>query len=331
MLSKYRDEIYGVSILWIMLFHGYLCDVYYFADVPILNYVGKLIEAGNLGVEMFLMMSGICLYFSYSKNPDTFAFLKKRLKRVIPAMFVICGPYWIWQIIRGDITFSLFFLNLTTLRFWVTGDQQIWFVSLILLCYLLFPYFYGYIYEKEEHTLFRCVLSCICLVLFVWIIKDVTPKYYKQTEIALTRIPSFLIGIWMGKKVHNKEKISALWWIPLCGAFLLYFIGVIEAGLVPSGMLHRYLGLLLAIPMTFFIAQCSSWLPESFRKVLRFFGGISLELYFAHILFKRLYQGGYWFFEYQQGDVLRWMAVLVISILVAKVASILVSRAKDFL
>ena len=58
-LSAYRNEIYGASILWIMLFHGYLVEVEYFKNVPVLKYLGFFLDCGNMGVEIFLFMSGI--------------------------------------------------------------------------------------------------------------------------------------------------------------------------------------------------------------------------------------------------------------------------------
>ena len=58
-LSKYRTELYGFSILWIMIFHGNaICDVVYFHRFPVLKVVDRLIGWGNMGVEVVHPSSG---------------------------------------------------------------------------------------------------------------------------------------------------------------------------------------------------------------------------------------------------------------------------------
>ena len=70
-LSEYRSEIYGISIFWVMLFH--MKESHYFPTIKgsslyhaWMGFVGM----GNMGVDIFLFLSGICLYFSFTKNPD---------------------------------------------------------------------------------------------------------------------------------------------------------------------------------------------------------------------------------------------------------------------
>ena len=59
-LSQYKSELYGITILWIMLFHSYLVKVYYFKDAGApLDYIHTIINHGNMGCDMFLFLSGI--------------------------------------------------------------------------------------------------------------------------------------------------------------------------------------------------------------------------------------------------------------------------------
>ena len=61
LLSKYRMELFGVAAIMIMIFH---CQV-----LMVLPGWFSLINAHlNSGVEIFLLLSGMGLYYSFSKN-----------------------------------------------------------------------------------------------------------------------------------------------------------------------------------------------------------------------------------------------------------------------
>ena len=63
-ISVYKNEIYGVAIIWIMLFHAMdILELSYSKSFPVLAIVDNIIGYGNMGVEVFLLCSGICLYF----------------------------------------------------------------------------------------------------------------------------------------------------------------------------------------------------------------------------------------------------------------------------
>ena len=59
-ISIYKDSIYGVAIIWIMLFHAIdILELSYSNGVPGLTAIDNLIGYGNMGVEVFLLCSGI--------------------------------------------------------------------------------------------------------------------------------------------------------------------------------------------------------------------------------------------------------------------------------
>ena len=57
-LSTYRNEIYGIAAIWIMLFHGRIANID--ATFP---YLYKILRLGNIGVDIFLFLSGIGIFF----------------------------------------------------------------------------------------------------------------------------------------------------------------------------------------------------------------------------------------------------------------------------
>ena len=72
----------GMAILSILIFH-YTEDCYTVG----INYSGivKLYKTyiGSSGVDIFLLLSGLGLYYSFSKNNSIKDFYSKRLKRVL--------------------------------------------------------------------------------------------------------------------------------------------------------------------------------------------------------------------------------------------------------
>lgn len=317
-LSEYRNELYGASILWILLFHSYLCDVYYFEGIPVLKYFGKFLNYGNVGVDVFLFLSGISLYFSFVRNSDIICFMKKRMIRIFQPVLICCGTYWIVMFLCKQYDFVGVLSRLTTLRFWITGDQQIWFVSLILLCYFVYPYIYHFLFDKEMGSVKRAVWLIGTILIVNVILMYGHQDTYNRIEIAITRIPVFLLGCVAGKFVYEKKELpGSIWYVCVIVAIACF---VIRGQELLHGMSSRYMLGVCGVAMTFLFAGAFKYLPDVIRKFFRFLGGMSLELYLFNILTKRLYEGGY-LWKYEPGNTLRYLAVVVFCIIGAALVS----------
>ena len=117
----------GIAAVWIMLFH--------LVDFPVLNW-------GYGGVDIFLFLSGWGLYYSWQKNPDIYSFYVKRLWRIFPAYaLVVTGAYLSkWFVLHDKIEFGDYLSALTTVKYWY-GYLVHWYIALIVLLYLLFPFY----------------------------------------------------------------------------------------------------------------------------------------------------------------------------------------------
>ena len=94
LFSKYRDKLMSLAILEVMVFH-FFEDLYNQAGITS-KPVSIIRNYGAFGVEMFLILSGIGLYYSFRKNPDIRSFYLKRLKGILIPYFLIAFPYLIW-------------------------------------------------------------------------------------------------------------------------------------------------------------------------------------------------------------------------------------------
>lgn len=320
-ISKHRGPIYGLAILWIVVFHaGAINSVDYSFGMSALMPLKRFIAAGNVGVDMFLFLSGVCLYFSFTRNGNIVEFLGKRFVRVLPAVWLVDGIYWLvyYGFMKGD--WLGFASRMTLTRFWMTGDSSIWFVSLILLLYLLFPLIYLYLFDvKAKYSGFLRLLVLMAttytLNLLLW---QTNADVYSMVEVATTRIPVFILGIWVGQFVYEKRKLPRVFVVlaPLCAIFFLLVFGF---KLLDYPAL-RFFYLVGGVSLSYTVALiCTMFdkLPEKKRLLYRFLawtGGFSLELYITHIALNQILRHQSF---YVKGDLTQYALMAVAAFFLA--------------
>ena len=109
------------------------------------------------------------------------------------------------------------------------------------------------------------------------------PSLYKKIEIAITRIPVFIIGIWLGKKSKEGVTISRKW--------LLLFLLILLVGisLLYYKVFNKYYFIVryLYCPISISIVIILSYILANVNKniLLRFFiwiGSYSMEIYLLY-------------------------------------------------
>ncbi|MGN1166780.1 MAG: acyltransferase family protein [Lachnospiraceae bacterium] len=314
--SKYKAELYGITILWIMIFHSYLNGIdFYTGENKIFKALDLIIENGNIGTDMFLFLSGIFCYYSLIKNDNYFEYTKRKIAKLLPTVLLITGIYWLLDLVHTRDVWK-FLLRVTLCDFWVTGDQQIWFVSLIMLCYLFYPFIFWIVYKAEKYEKTKAVILFLLVLIFPFAIMNKAPEMYSKIEIAITRIPVFVLGSLVGKFCYDKKKINSCIF-PIC------IVGVISSIYFfhtdPwKGIYGRYFYMCGILWLFFFgivlyLLDCR-WLNNFFS----FFGKISLELYISHILIRRIYVGSNY---YRKGCKRDYLLILFISVCFALLVS----------
>lgn len=134
-ISKYRTELMGVAAILILFCHAPGNNVM----MPAL--MEKILSYGNVGVDMFLLLSGMGLFYSLNKKPASTSLLSwytKRFIRILIPYWLILIPYLIYKVCDRGYSLDDVFLNLTAMSYWLSGDGD-WFISLILLLYIITP------------------------------------------------------------------------------------------------------------------------------------------------------------------------------------------------
>ena len=136
LLSRYRSELMGLAMLWVMLFHAY---EFHFG----VGLLDAFKELGFGGVDMFILLSGLGLYGSLVRRKDEpmRSYLLRRCGRILPTYWLVVGLYSLWLRLQGRISLSVGLWSLSTLHYWfhIPGSFN-WYVPAILALYLLAPF-----------------------------------------------------------------------------------------------------------------------------------------------------------------------------------------------
>lgn len=287
LLSRYRNILYGIAIISIMAYHHTSIYSYYptLSRALLSDVYFRFI--GSIGVEIFLFLSGISLYFAWNKNPSFSAFIRRRLKRIWIPYCLVAAAFWITEYIAfSQGTVYSFIKDICFITFFQKGENRFWFVLLILILYLLYPLIYKLLFLRDSWILLRMILLQLAIFLCILWLKD--SPFFQHTQIALTRIPIFILGCYYGKKVHDSAKIN----FP---EVLLAVLGIVlkfcTANINLNMISIRYISMLFAFSLCLLIGIVSEKIfrHKYLTMPLEACGKISLELYMTHVAFIKLF------------------------------------------
>lgn len=289
--SKYKLELYGTAILWIMLLHGLVRVAPASLDKSF-SFLTQIIKHGYFGVEIFLFLSGICLFFSMNKNDDISEFYKKRIIRIIVPYFLITGSYWFGTCVIWKHDILRFIGNITQFTFWFGNVHFAWFIGAILVLYLIYPLIY-HLFLKDKsnrYSLISILLSCITMYIICFALDHgpfILREWFKETEIALTRFPVFFLGCYFGKLVYENKEISPNW---LLSTFLGGVVGVFYLfNNFPVVSLYRLPGFIFSPCFALWIVIIFDIIHHKyFNRIFQFLGERSLELYLTHLALQNI-------------------------------------------
>lgn len=322
-ISRYRGELMGLAMIFVMLFHVWM---------PKSNVMYGLVRCGNVGVDMFLFLSGIGLWYAWSKNPSLKNFYWRRYIRVYPAWLIMACLFYIPSYLNtpgGGYSRSVPDLVANILvnwSFWRVDDLTFWFIPAIMMMYTFAP---AYMILIRRQPFYRW-MPVAAMVLAVMV------QYYPPVhqavghlEIFFSRIPIFLIGINFGQLVRDKRTVegSSVWLIALL--FVMSLAMCVEFEQSWRGRFPLFLERMVYIPLTvcgiILLARMMRHAAGLIRRPLAFVGTVSLELYLIHIQFVMKY-----ITPYKLGYCLTALLMIAVSLVLAwilhRLVSLLISR-----
>lgn len=277
-LSKYRTELMGAAMLWVMLFHSW--DMHF--GVPLLDLFRS---AGFGGVDMFIVLSSVGLVLSLNRReqPDS-EFMARRARRILPAYYIVMPAFTVYLITQGRATLSALFWNASLLYYWVQPEGQFnWYVAGIMLFYAMTPALFRLL-RRSRH---REALTAAGIVLGVLLCRLLTMQYFGEYMDVFYRLPVLFLGLLVGFYVLEERKLTLRSVFFQCasvaaGLAYLKIRSVYQGFTLP--MCHLFL--FTTLPMCLLGCLCFEKLPlGGLRRFLRLVGENSLEIYLLNVSF----------------------------------------------
>ena len=126
-MSRFRGEQMGAAMLFVILFH---------VGLDRWDPMFGLRRMGNVGVDIFLFLSGIGLWYSWTKMTEKgmatkdmlLRFFKNRYVRIYPAWLIMASLYYIPRFHGGDIMAWIDLIGDITINwdFWLHDELTFW-------------------------------------------------------------------------------------------------------------------------------------------------------------------------------------------------------------
>jgi peptidoglycan/LPS O-acetylase OafA/YrhL len=308
MISRYRTAYMGIATLLVIYYHMPYSPGF-------LSQVGQVIKNRCFfGVDIFMFLSGFGLYYSYLHDSNKLNYYTKRIRRIFPSFFVVTILFSLYQ--KDSI--CVIFSKLSTLGYWIGYPYVSWYISAILMFYLLFPF---YIEQFNKNPI---VVSIVTI--FLGILTTI-PVYLVFNDLRIgffSRISIFSLGILCGYLSKTKTiRLTGheLWLVNIA----LIIFGAVS-GFALKHFIPKYIDAWNPLPFIFITPSILIVLAVIFDchylrainiyviKYLEFIGLLSLEIYVIHeplmSLFK-IHPTTYGFF------ILEFFVVLVVSVVSA--------------
>jgi len=326
-LSKYRGILMGLATLSVLVFHfvedARLNNYHYEGIVKFLNrYVS------SSGVDIFLLLSGLGLYYAWKKNSNFKSFISKRFKRIlIPYVLVAVPAYTIREIILLDKGFIGALKGFTFYNMIKVGDTWHWYILMSVICYLIFPWIYEIVEENKSRIQSHIILlgAFTVTTIVALLIQQNYPALFKNINIMLLRFPAFVFGVFLGRASYEKRVMGKDW----IAFGILCFI-CLPLRSTDKIMLVRYVVGALNMFVAFIMVRVFAWLddhnaPIGFvNKVLQWFGKYSLEIYLLHVTVRSIMNRlGYYTYQFKY-FLVEIAITIILSLILKKLTDMLI-------
>jgi peptidoglycan/LPS O-acetylase OafA/YrhL len=299
-ITKYRTELMGIAILWVVLFH--LPDLT--KNASFLDSLIMFIQSiGYAGVDIFFFLSGFGLTFGWlRKQYKVSEFYQRRILRILPT-------YWLWMFLLciGQITITRDFkvrgwiADLFGIGFLANKSYNHWFIPSIIICYLIFPLLIRLIEKTCENSKINSTRILLLSILPPLIISLALILIGANNLLIFsTRLPNFILGCFIAYFYLNRNEnkingklfsFSLLALMFGIGSFLLYLTYTLTTNdLRQTYGLWWYPFIFLTFPLCLTLASLMDWtkintpifIISPLMALLRFCGKYSLEIYLMH-------------------------------------------------
>lgn len=279
------EQSYSVKMVRIIsTFMIFLCHtVFLFGDV-----IGLSAQFFNIAVTVFFFISAY-LFSLREKIGGVLCWYKRRLVRIIV-------PYYILHIVL--IVLYLIFGKEINVYNWITnlfivsgitetpvsGTGHMWFISAILICYIVTPLLYRIRENNKSFILFLLMLFVLYVFIAIYL-KDIIGTYFIS-------VFEYILAFFVLKKYINKinpKKADIIGFIVLIIGCLLkiVFVKCFDNTILYLKFLVQLCSVLIGFGIfttIYFFTINNYKFFKKFYKVVSFLDGFSYEFYLVHMI-----------------------------------------------
>lgn len=295
----------AVAILWGVFYHTNL-----------IVYIEPIMWIKKLGygcVDLFFFASGIGCFYSLKKDSDPLRFMKRRASKILPAYWIILAVWLVFRNIAYGVNFYQVIANILCIQEFTTLENNFnWYISAMLLFYLLAPLFYRVV-EKGN------LLSSLA---FTALLVVISLPFVDPLKMTFSRLPIFFIGMVVAgesertigiKTILPTILLSIVGFVAISLLFAYYKGDMWNNGLFWYPFILITPGLCLALSLLGTLLDRSKF-GKGVLKVFDTIGSYTLEWYLVHVLIFEIYR-----YMVEQGFMENnkvWFVVTIISIVV---------------
>lgn len=269
-ISKYRSKLMGIATIGILICHAV-------GNHVALGPLSSLFVLGQFGNALFFMLSGFGLFYSLSKiqftKENIARWYKKRLVRILIPYLLWCVPFFVYQLVVYPTTDWWNWLYVfSLLSYWDGSGGVAWFLSVLLVLYIVAPLFYKMLMCRGNIGASISVFIVLALGLYLVGSDNVTLNLICSN---MPNIISFVMGMMFCALSVEKRTINANWLV--LGGLACYAIYMTSKVACNPHLFH--LGsCLIALPVILILLNFTKCNCRS----LQWIGVISLESYLTN-------------------------------------------------
>lgn len=246
----------------------------------------------NVGVQIFLFMSGFLMAKDYIAN--SIIFLKKRLLKILTPYYILLAiTFIVYSMFNIDINLNniltyIFCLQGITYKNIIPGLEHLWFMSIIIISYLL-----TLILNSQREKIINGKCGYVVLISFL-ILTQIIVDFSSLPTAFGARIGAFILGYFIACKykytISNKllKNISILTIITLLIRIYFTYIDMIEYHEFNNifnkyfvNWQHTLLGCFIFITL-YYLFNLNQFFYEKKINVLNFISEYSYEIFLVH-------------------------------------------------
>lgn len=272
------DYIRFIACIAVMLIHITATGVTGYIHGSFPHLVMLLINNSlKFTTPIFIFISGVTSFYGYKKKEfKYFAFLKRRLSKVLTAYLLWCIIYYVAYLEIGYYTWDINFFIMSVLQ--GTMVYHLYFVIIIVQMYIVGPLFYNLLKITDRK---------VVILIFAAIVSVLSAEFIRfelSDRLFIKYIVFYMLGIYVSLEKELFVSLIERHKMLVAACFLATGLAYTVVSYYDMSI-STYVWFFYSISSVFFVYYVGSVMKELFRKYYRFiklFGQSSYYIYLMH-------------------------------------------------